>query len=274
MWKPAPRTLNAPPYNPAQPQQRYVQEQNYFARNHRPSGIPPPHELAQRIEEARTSAKLLLQVVQSTPPNEILGNELIKEFVDRCQSASRSIQGYIHSDNPPPDEDTLLTLIETNDQLASAISRHQRALLQARRVIGTTPTPPMERPNGQPLEMPANVSRGPSPGSGYVSPPSGPPPGLPSRGHVPETEQQNPFADHHATETVPVPQPHDYGMPPSLGQENMDLSSSDTYRPSHQAKPSYVGRQEPTMNNSTMHGGAEVEREAPEEARKPIQYRF
>ena len=216
---------------------------------------------------------MLLQVVQSTPPNEVLGNELIKEFVDRCQSASRSIQGYIHSDNPPPDEDTLLTLIETNDQIATAISRHQRALLQARRAVGATPTPPAERPNGQPLEMPANVPRGPSPGSGYVAPPSGPPPGLPPRGQIPEAEQQNPFDDHHATETVPAPQPHDYGMPPSLGQENMD-HSNDTYRPNHQAKPSHVGRQESAVNHLGMHGGAEVEPETPEEARKPIQYRF
>ena len=74
--------------------------------------------------------------MQTTPPAEVLGNELIKEFVERCQSASRSMQTYIHSDAPAPDEDTLLTLIETNDQLATAMSRHQRALLQARRLTG------------------------------------------------------------------------------------------------------------------------------------------
>ncbi|MCJ1347754.1 hypothetical protein MMC31_005983, partial [Peltigera leucophlebia] len=111
-------------------------QQNYFARSHKPHGLPPPDELAQRIEEAKTSSKLLLQVVQSTPPGELQGNELIKEFVQRCQSASTSVQGYIHSTSPPPDEDTLLTLIETNDQLSTALSRHQRALLQAVRVTG------------------------------------------------------------------------------------------------------------------------------------------
>ena len=269
----APRTLNAPPYSPNIPQQRYIQEQNYFARNHRPSGIPAPHELAQRIEEAKTSAKLLLQVVQSTPPSEVVGNELIKEFVDRCQSASRSIQGYIHSDNPPPDEDTLLTLIETNDQLASAISRHQRALLQARRVHGANPTPPIEPANGQPLEMPANAPRGPSPASGYNSP-SGLSLGLPLRGLVSEADQQNPFGDHHATDAVPAPQPHDYGMPPSLGHENLDGAQGDGYHPSHQTKPSFINRQDASMNNVTMQRGVEARLETPEEARKPIQYRF
>lgn len=255
------------------PQQRYVQEQNYFARNHPPSGIPPPHELAQRVEEAKTSAKLLLQVVQSTPPNEVVGNELIKEFVDRCQSASRSIQGYIHSDNPPPDANTLLTLIETNDQLASAISRHQRALLQARRVLGATSTLPIEPANGQMLEMPANAPRGPSPASGYASL-SGPPTGLPRGGQVPEAEQQNPFGDHHATEPVQAPQPHDYGMPPSLGQGNLDGTQGDGYRPSHHMKPSYITPQESSMNSVIVHGSVEAEPETPEEARKPIQYRF
>lgn len=244
--------MNAPPYNPNQPQQGYVQEQNYFARSHRPSGIPPPHELAQRIEEARTSAKLLLQVVQSTPPNEIVGNELLKEFVDRCQSASRSVQSYIHSDNPPPDEDTLLTLIETNDQLASAISRHQRALLQARRYFGPTTTSPTEPPNGQPLEMPASTSRG----------------------QAPEEEQQNPFDDQHTTEMVRAPQPHDYGMPPSLRQENLDPARTDAHRQSHQAMPSFAHGQASSRNNLTMHRGSEAGPATPEEARKPIQYRF
>ncbi|KAI9783369.1 MAG: hypothetical protein M1839_003903 [Geoglossum umbratile] len=126
-----PRTLNAPPFDP-----RYQsQQQNYFARNHKLKGLPPPSELAGRIEEAKTSAKLLSQVVQSTPPGEVLGNELIKEFADRCQSASRSVQGYINAEDPAPDDDTLLTLIETNDQLALALSKHQRALLQARKAL-------------------------------------------------------------------------------------------------------------------------------------------
>jgi hypothetical protein len=75
--------------------------------------------------------------VQSTPPSEVLGNELIKEFADRCQSASRSIQGYINAEDPAPDDDTLLTLIETNDQLTLSMSKHQRAVLQARKTLAS-----------------------------------------------------------------------------------------------------------------------------------------
>lgn len=146
------------PTGPAQPSQ----SGNHFARQHRqPRSLPPPDELASRIEEAKTTAKLLSQTVQSTPSTEIPSNDLIKEFADRASSASRSIQGYIHSTNPAPDEDTLLTLIETNDQLSFAMSKHQRALLQARRALGGSP----------PDTTPSQADQV------YYAAPQGPPPG-------------------------------------------------------------------------------------------------
>lgn len=98
--------------------------------------LPPPDELAARVSEARTSAKLLIQLVQSTPPAEMHGNELIKEFSDRCRAASRSIHGYIESTNPAPDEHTLVTLIETNDELSVSLSKYSHAILEARKVCG------------------------------------------------------------------------------------------------------------------------------------------
>lgn len=99
---------------------------------------PEPGELAARVEEARNSAKLLTQFVQTTPAAEIDQNELIKEFIDRCRTSSRLIQSYIHANNPPPDEDTLLTLIECNDEISVALSHQQRAMLKARKARGST----------------------------------------------------------------------------------------------------------------------------------------
>jgi hypothetical protein len=125
------------------------------SRSRNARALPPPAELSQRIEEARTSAKLLQQLVQSTPQAEIRSNELINEFADRCQSAQRSIQSYIQADDPHPDDDTMATLIETSDLLSSSISKHSRAILQARRAAagGNSPatTPPLpSRPEEQP----------------------------------------------------------------------------------------------------------------------------
>ncbi|GAD95443.1 hypothetical protein ANI_1_3182014 [Paecilomyces variotii No. 5] len=118
---------------PANPQQQHPVR---FPRHERPRTLPPPEELASRIAEARNSAKLLQQFVQSTPPTEMIGNELIKEFAERCQTAVRSIQGYISADNPAPDEDTLVTLIESNDELSVALSTYQRGILKARKAMG------------------------------------------------------------------------------------------------------------------------------------------
>jgi hypothetical protein len=111
--------------------------QNYFARGHRSRRLPDPVELAGRLEEARTSANLLQQVVTNTAPGEILGNDLIKEFSERCQSASKSIQGYMASENPAPDNETMESLIDTNEQLQNALNLHQRATLNARKHVAS-----------------------------------------------------------------------------------------------------------------------------------------
>ncbi|KAF7717168.1 Uncharacterized protein PECH_004018 [Penicillium ucsense] len=108
-------------------------------RSPRPSRtLPSPGELAARIEEARNSAKLLIQFVQTTPSTELDENDLIKEFIERCQSSARTLQSYIHSTHPAPDEETLLTLIDVNDEISVALSRQQRAMLRARKARGTS----------------------------------------------------------------------------------------------------------------------------------------
>ncbi|UNI22427.1 hypothetical protein JDV02_008318 [Purpureocillium takamizusanense] len=126
--------------------------QNYFAKAHANNRLPDPVELASRLEEARTSAKLLEQVVMNTPSTEMLQNELIREFANRCLSASRSIQGYMTSENPSPDNDTMESLIDTNEQLQTALNQHQRAVLNARKQLGlNTPhegSPGPEATNG------------------------------------------------------------------------------------------------------------------------------
>ncbi|KAL4934314.1 VHS and GAT domain-containing protein [Aspergillus undulatus] len=159
----------------------------------RTDSLPPPDELVSRISEAKTSAKLLTQFVQSTPPTEMLSNELIQEFSGRCRRASRAIQNYIHATNPPPDEDTLLTLIETSDELSVALSKHQRAVLQARKALGQ-PTPPAEQ-----------TSQSPSPSDQYPSTsilrPVPPPP-------VPQRTQTPPLIEPVSPVSPETAQPH------------------------------------------------------------------
>jgi len=127
--------------------------------------LPPPVELASRIEESRNTAKILMQFIQSTPAEEIMGNDLIKEFGDRCQSAQKSMQIYINCDNPAPDDDTLQTLIETNEQLSVAGSRYQRALLAARRAMGasSSPNPDTQQNGGSVFAPPLTQNHGSNP---------------------------------------------------------------------------------------------------------------
>ncbi len=255
-----PGVLNAPPPD--------NHNQNYFSRNHsinRP--LPPPHELSSRIEEARTSAKLLTQLVQSTPPAEFDQNDLIREFADRCLSASRSIQGYISSQNPAPDDDTMLTLIDTNDQLALAMSKHQRGVLQARKSLG------LHVENG-----PNSRNHSPNPDTGYT-PPSGPPPSFtkppmppkkpapppsksskedsrskPERSRSPNphaTEKsEDPFKDPASTTMPNAPFPIDQQSPTD---QFFDRLGIEPYHPGFNATQSYMGRQDSAMGKVAMH---------------------
>lgn len=145
------------------------QQQNYFSRHHTNRKLPNPVELASRLEEARTSAKLLSQVVINTPPQELLDNELVKEFADRCQSASRSIQLYMVAEDPAPDNETMESLINVNEQLQTSLSQHQRAVLGARKQLGlnsrtnsnniSSPGSSPQMTNGQPPSIPPNNTR-------------------------------------------------------------------------------------------------------------------
>jgi hypothetical protein len=285
-----PRNLQAPPWNG---QQQFMPGGGGGGGRGTSRSLPPPVELASRIEEARTSAKLLLQLVQSTPPHELLGNDLVKEFSERCMAAQRSIQGYINCDSPAPDDDTMLTLIETNEQLSLAASKHQRAVLQARRAVqGPSPSPPVFNNQSQ-FQPPA-----PAPmTSATYSPPPQPPrneqPILPpidvgqrepSRDpnsyqkdelHLPPSLQaapgraqrtssydkpksapeteDDPFADHHVS---------GYGAPPGPPPGHDEVSPVNGQNmmppnPGYHSTPSYLGRQESSANNLTMTGGVQ-----------------
>jgi hypothetical protein len=257
--RPPPGTLNAPP----------VDNQNYFSRNHstnRP--LPPPQELSSRIEEARTSAKLLTQLVQSTPPAEFDQNDLIREFGDRCLSASRSIQGYISSQNPAPDDDTMLTLIDTNDQLALAMSKHQRGILQARKALGLNTENGMSSGNHSP-NLDAGYTAPPRPPPSftkYSMPPKKPtpPPAKPSTEDdniKPErsstspnpyaTEKpEDPFKDPAGTTMQNAPFPTDQ-QPPT--DQFFDRLGVEPYHPGFNPTQSYMGRQDSAVGKVAMH---------------------
>ncbi|KAL2121862.1 hypothetical protein VTJ04DRAFT_2317 [Mycothermus thermophilus] len=151
-----PYSVPPPPAGPPPPTGFYPHHvPHHGSRHHRPRRLPDPVELANRLEEARTSAKLLEQVVGCTPASELLANELVHEFADRCNAASRSIQGYMNATDPAPDTNTMESLIDVNEQLQHALNLHRRAVLQARKLQdqanpqGQTQTPPQSQSQQQ-----------------------------------------------------------------------------------------------------------------------------
>ncbi|KAJ0166776.1 hypothetical protein CTA2_5950 [Colletotrichum tanaceti] len=272
-----PRTMNVPAID--------SHSQNYFARNHTNRALPSPVELASRLEEALTSAKLLSQVVVNTPPQEVINNDLIKEFADRCQSASRSIQMYMVAENPSPDNDTMEHLIDTNEQLQSALNQHQRAVLGARKQLGigprsdnTSPVSPQAaeyqhptRPQDQHSNPPqewqqaqsSSSSSTPAPplptrptqgnGKGKASESFAPPPGPPSKvQQQPLTE--DPFRDPQPeTNYSSLSRPGGSGSAVELSGEEPRLAF-EPYHPGFSSTPSYLGRQDSALGKVTMHG--------------------
>ncbi|KAI1067776.1 hypothetical protein LB507_010443 [Fusarium sp. FIESC RH6] len=266
MMSPGAYNTSPPPQNP--------HSQNYFARHHTNRRLPDPVELASRLEEARTSAKLLEQVVMNTPPGEILDNDLIKEFADRCSSASRSIQGYMTSENPTPDNDTMENLIDTNEQLQTALNQHKRAVLSARKQLGlnerTDSQSPSVTPQLQPQQQPesqvqtngtdtnhyfnnaSSSSSGPNHGKGKetqsYSPPPGPPPraGEGSSSRPYDEPAENPFADPQPGGSAPTNPSYQYSEEQRLAAE--------PFHPGFRPTESYLGRQDSAIGKVHMHG--------------------
>lgn len=142
------------------------------------------------------------------------------------------------ADDPSPDNDTMETLIETNEQLSKAMNQHQRAALAARKALGLgNPTPP------------------PRTDSGFAPPPPGPPPAQDvsrktKKANVPEVpppgdfaptgvEDEDPFADpsdaHEDNQTKTPPVPKD-SSPRHTGQFN-DQLGIEPFHPGFKPRP-------------------------------------
>lgn len=278
---PQPRNINAPPSDP--------HSQNYFARSHSNKRLPDPAELANRLEEARTSSNLLIQLVANTPSTEVLDNDLIKEFADRCLSASRSIQGYMTAENPGPDNETMESLIDVNEELQRALNSQKRAMLSARKELGLgdrsqnaspqppevngSTRPPMPGQAGSTYGAATTTARNPvengkgkgrqEPRGEYVPPPSGPPPGHsqagPSRSAnvTPPSadEGRDPFRDPEAAVSSHSSRKGKGAARSGAPPPEEAMFAQEPFHPGFsEPTKSYLGRQDSAMDKVTMHG--------------------
>lgn len=190
------------------------------------------------------------------------------------------------AENPGPDNETMESLIDVNEELQRALNSQKRAMLSARKELGLgdrsqNPSPQPPEVNGltrPPMPGPAGSSSGTVPptarktvdngkGKGrqephdeYVPPPPGPPPGHslagPSRSAnvTPPSadEGRDPFRDPEAASSRKGKAAASSGAP-ALDEEAM--FAQEPYHPGFsEPTRSYLGRQGSAMDKVTMHG--------------------
>lgn len=169
-------------------------------------------------------------MVQSTPQEELIGNELIKEFSERARQAHKSIQEFINCENPAPDEETMLTLIETSEQLGIAMNKHQRSMLQARKAAGHASANTTPQPQTNPQDPFSTSSMQNSlPSSQPQGGPYGPSLSVPAKpavsGSQPQRSVYDPYPSSNLNNAAPPPQ-------------NSSFAASEPPRPQHQREAS------------------------------------
>jgi hypothetical protein len=207
----------------------------------------------------------------NTPPAETLDNELIKEFADRCLSASRSIQAYMVSRNPAPDNETMESLIDTNEQLQTALNQHQRSVLNARKQLGlgersnaTSPAadgsfygPDLLSGGAEPNAPAVGNGKGKVTGPLSVQPSgsasaSGSGTATPSRkGKGTHTEEENPFADPFADPQTEDDKPNGVASSSRAQAVNNDRMPHEPFHPGFtSASGSGSGTLSPSTNQN------------------------
>lgn len=201
------------------------------SRPHSSHRLPSQAELASRVEEAKNTAKVFLQMIQSAPPAQIADDDLMKEFYSRCQSAQKGMQSYINCDNPSADDDTMQTLIEVNEQLSLSMSRYQRAKLQASRMTTSQPSTPQPDPTANAGHRPSSNQVLPSQNTSS-SPPQGfqaptyPPP-------QPQSHQPSQAQAYQVSQTVSLLDNDRAPSGPAITQSNQNQASYPVTQQSH-----------------------------------------
>jgi hypothetical protein len=148
------------------------------------------------------------------------------------------------TEHPAPDNDTMLTLIETNEQLTLATTKHQRAVLQTRKALGVSSPDQQVSPTAGPVmtsgvapAQPASIFKPAAPPSRKSFPkPAQPVPSERTASPVsPETE--NPFTD-------PV-EPSDVAV-------NSVVDHNEPYHPGFGAKTASKDRRESATGGATL----------------------
>ncbi|CAK7223063.1 hypothetical protein SBRCBS47491_005074 [Sporothrix bragantina] len=135
--------------------------------------LPKPSELRRRLREAKTTASVLADVVNTTTPAALLKHDLADDLSARCRRATNQVLEYLNTRDPIPDNNEMADLLATHEVLEQTLHHYHRAVLEARKSLGVGES---RRPaDGHvPAEMtPAGKGKANAPASPTVAGPSG-----------------------------------------------------------------------------------------------------
>ena len=178
----------------------------------------------------------------------------------------------------------MLTLIETNEQLALAMSKHQRAILMTRKTLGMSPENGTSQSNSPDTEGGFAPPPGPPPSQMKPRPSStdAKPPPIPPRKLAPTTakpltehaqaenymrygnpsppsaeQPEDPFKDPAVTTTQKAAFPEDNNPPANQFLDRLGVEpyhpGFKPYHPGFNPSQSYTGRQDSAVGKVTMH---------------------
>ncbi|CAK7219168.1 hypothetical protein SCUCBS95973_003728 [Sporothrix curviconia] len=135
--------------------------------------LPKPSELRRRLREAKTTASVLADVVNTTTPAALLKHDLADDLSARCRRATNQVLEYMNTRDPIPDNNEMAELLATHEALEQTLHHYHRAVLEARKSLGVGESC---RPadGNVPIEMtPAGKGKANAPGSPMTAGPSG-----------------------------------------------------------------------------------------------------
>lgn len=98
--------------------------------------LPKPRELRKRLDEARTTAGVLADVVNTSTPAVLLKHDLADDLSARCRRATNQVLEYMNTRDPTPDNHEMAALLATHEVLEQTLHHYHRAVLEARKSLG------------------------------------------------------------------------------------------------------------------------------------------
>lgn len=137
------------------------------------ASLPKPRELRKRLDEAKTTAGVLADIVNTTPSSGLLDHDLADDLVSRCRRASGQVLDYLDTREPLPDNHEMAMLLSTHEILQQALHHYHGAVLEARKAINIGETRRAED-GSVPIEMtPAGKGKANAPQSPVAGEASG-----------------------------------------------------------------------------------------------------